>query len=253
MTFWQKMTLSIIVHVAYIDKFPSNEEATDFVDKSQNFLICLEMLFAAVAHCFVFPPEEWAEGYREREESRRKRQSEFETHFGDSVALGDFFIKDVKSVMASKRRRRLRKRKCGHSKTLDVNETVIEEEEEDHTEKDAGAVGPSLSTESRGSEDVQRRNRTDSTESYDEFDQQFSIDDEDDEVELTSSSFVDTARRSLHVANSTHSSCGSLGSSTGVDYEGSWARIEQYINEHTKLILMVNKRLQLNTICLLKK
>jgi hypothetical protein len=230
MTFWQKMTLSIIVHVAYIDKFPSNEEATDFVDKSQNFLICLEMLFAAVAHCFVFPPEEWAEGYREREERRRKRQSEFETHFGDSVALGDF-IKDVKSVMASKRRRRLRKRKSKQSKTLDVNETVIEGEEE-HTDKDTGAVGPSLPTESRGSDDVQR-NRIDSTESYDdEFDQQFSIDDEDDEVELTSSSFVDAARRSLHAANSTHSSCVSLGLSAGVDYEGSWARIEQYIHEH---------------------
>ncbi|KAL3796458.1 hypothetical protein HJC23_004255 [Cyclotella cryptica] len=100
----------------YPDKFSSNEEATDFVARSQNFLICLEMLFAAVAHCFVFPPEEWAEGYREREESRRKRQSEFETHFGDSVALGDF-IKDVRAVMASKRRRRLRKRKTGDSRS----------------------------------------------------------------------------------------------------------------------------------------
>ncbi|EED95548.1 predicted protein, partial [Thalassiosira pseudonana CCMP1335] len=43
MTFWQKMTISIIVHVAYADKFKSNEEATDFVARSQNFLICLEM------------------------------------------------------------------------------------------------------------------------------------------------------------------------------------------------------------------
>jgi hypothetical protein len=181
------------------------------------------MLFAAVAHCFVFPPEEWADGYREREERRRKRLSEFETHFGDSVALGDF-IKDVKSVMASKRKRRLRKRKSGQPKP-------IEEEGECHDENDV--IGASLSTDSRGSDDGQR-NRIDSTESYDdEFDPQFSIDDEDDDDELEMApTSVNAATESLRITNSTHSSRSSLGSCSERDADGSWARIEQYINEH---------------------
>jgi hypothetical protein len=236
MTFWQKMMLSIIVHVAYIDNFSSNEEATDFISRSQNFLICLEMLFAAVAHCFVFPPEEWAEGYREREERRRKRQSEFETHFGDSVALGDF-IKDVRTVMASKKRRRLRKRKNANNskgKGLEINETVIEEEVYEGDDVNGGVIGPTMSTESQGSENrgLGNRNRFDSTESSDEeFDPQFSIDDDDD-VELTavnptSQSSFEAAQNSLKTA---HSSCSSM--SAGRDYEGSWARIERYINEH---------------------
>ncbi|KAL7517150.1 hypothetical protein ACHAWX_002099 [Stephanocyclus meneghinianus] len=224
MTFWQKMTLSIIVHLAYPDRFSSNEEATDFVARSQNFLICLEMLFAAVAHCFVFPPEEWAEGYREREESKRKRQSEFESHFGDSVALGDF-IKDVRAVMASKRRRRLRKRKNRNKASLGPHETVIEEEEEeDGGDREGGMPRPQIPTSSVA------RNRIDSSESYDdEFDPQFSIDDDDDdEIELSSPTSLNVARKSKLPP---HSSCSSLGSSDR-DYQGSWARIEQYINEH---------------------
>ena len=220
MTFWQKMTLSIIVHVAYIDNFSSNEEATDFVARSQNFLICLEMLFAAVAHCFVFPPEEWAEGYREREEMRRKRQSEFETHFGDSVALGDF-IRDVKSVMASKRRRRLRKRKTGPNKTLNLNEGI--EEEEGHVGDDdfdnMDKLAATVSSESRDSDALDHRNRMDSTESFDdEYDPQFSID-EDEREEIS--------RKPFRSANSSVSSLGSIARD-----DGSWARIEQYINEH---------------------
>ena len=102
------MVLSIIVNVAYADKFDSQEERDTFVMQAQNFLICLEMLFSAVAHCFVFSPDEWEDGYREREEERRRRISEPRA-FGDSVALGDF-INDVKVVMASKKRRKRRKK-----------------------------------------------------------------------------------------------------------------------------------------------
>ena len=102
------MVLSIIVNVAYADKFDSQEERDTFVMQAQNFLICLEMLFSAVAHCFVFSPDEWEDGYREREEERRRRISEPRA-FGDSVALGDF-INDVKVVMASKKQRKRRKK-----------------------------------------------------------------------------------------------------------------------------------------------
>lgn len=101
MTFWQKMVLGLVVNLGYSDKFDSQEAANDFVVQAQNFLICLEMLFSAVAHCFVFTPDEWADGYREREEQRQVRT----TTLGDSVALGDF-INDVKIVMSSKKRRR---------------------------------------------------------------------------------------------------------------------------------------------------
>lgn len=103
MTFWQKMVLGLVVNLGYSDKFDSQEAANDFVVQAQNFLICLEMLFSAVAHCFVFTPDEWADGYREREEQRQVRATAHS--FGDSVALGDF-INDVKIVMSSKKRRR---------------------------------------------------------------------------------------------------------------------------------------------------
>ncbi|KAL7539858.1 hypothetical protein ACHAXR_009673 [Thalassiosira sp. AJA248-18] len=123
MTFWQRMMLSLIVNIGYADKFNSQEDANNFIIQAQNFLICLEMLFSAVAHCFVFSPDEWTEGYRQREEERRRRVSS--RAFGDSVALGDF-ISDVKVVMASKKRRKRQKRlqKAGlsPSSTMDDDE-----------------------------------------------------------------------------------------------------------------------------------
>jgi hypothetical protein len=102
-TFWQKMILGLVVNLGYSDKFDSQEAANEFVIQAQNFLICLEMLFSAVAHCFVFTPDEWADGYRERQELHQGRATPHS--FGDSVALGDF-INDVKIVMSSKQRRR---------------------------------------------------------------------------------------------------------------------------------------------------
>ena len=44
------MVLSIIVNVAYADKFDSQEEANAFVMQAQNFLICLEMHIASSSH-----------------------------------------------------------------------------------------------------------------------------------------------------------------------------------------------------------
>lgn len=114
MTFWQKMVLGLIVNLR--DQFETQDQANHFIMQSQNFLICLEMLFSAVAHVFVFSPDEWAPGYREREEERR-RTSTSNHAFGDSVALGDF-IDDVKIVLASKKRRRKR------NNTLSPNSSV---------------------------------------------------------------------------------------------------------------------------------
>ena len=33
---------------------------------AQDFLICIEMLLAALAHFYIFPYQEWEDGYKER-------------------------------------------------------------------------------------------------------------------------------------------------------------------------------------------
>lgn len=183
MTFWQKMVLSLVVNLGYSDKFDSQEAANDFVVQAQNFLICLEMLFSAVAHCFVFTPDEWADGYREREE---QRQGRVPVHsFGDSVALGDF-INDVKIVMSSKRRRRKLKQlqKSGVAQSTSWDD-------------DTGDLNLSRSSQSSGGES----------------------DDGDD------------YQRSINFTRSDET-----GESTefeGSEFNGSLARIEKFIDEHT--------------------
>lgn len=128
MTFWQKMVLGIIVNLR--DQFKTQDQANHFIMQSQNFLICLEMLFSAVAHVFVFSPDEWAPGYREREEERKRTASQHA--FGDSVALGDF-IDDVKIVLASKKRRRKRKNALSPNSSVsgDDDATIESKENED--------------------------------------------------------------------------------------------------------------------------
>jgi hypothetical protein len=96
MTFWQGIVISFIAHAVYMDA-DANGSAEEFDEtlwsvQAQSFLICLEMFFFAIAHCFTFPPEEWEPGYREREQRRIKAK------FGDTLALRDF-VKDVKFVM----------------------------------------------------------------------------------------------------------------------------------------------------------
>jgi len=128
MTFWQKMVLGVIVNLR--DQFKTQDQANHFIMQSQNFLICLEMLFSAVAHVFVFSPDEWAPGYREREEERKRTTSHHA--FGDSVALGDF-IDDVKVVLASKKRRRKRKNTLSPNSSVsgDDDATIESNENED--------------------------------------------------------------------------------------------------------------------------
>ena len=81
------------------------------------------MLFSAVAHCFVFPTEEWADGYREREEEKRKKATSY--HFGDSVALGDF-INDVKIVLKGQRKKSKSQKK--RASTSDDREPMASDE-----------------------------------------------------------------------------------------------------------------------------
>jgi len=97
MTFWQSVAISFIAHAIYENNGDPNadEKATEWSKRAQSFVVCLEMFLFSIAHCFVFPTEEWEPGYRAKEEKKIKAT------FGDSLALKDF-VTDVKTVMKSR-------------------------------------------------------------------------------------------------------------------------------------------------------
>jgi hypothetical protein len=95
MTFWQGMTIHIIAKFIY-----QVENPVDWSRRVQNFVICLEMLFFAVAHVFVFPTEEWKPGYRPKERVKGK--------LGDNIGIHDF-VKDVKHMVKTRKRHKVRR------------------------------------------------------------------------------------------------------------------------------------------------
>mmetsp|Transcript_16637 Transcript_16637/g.24277 ORF Transcript_16637/g.24277 Transcript_16637/m.24277 type:complete len:222 (+) Transcript_16637:219-884(+) len=101
MTFWQGIVISFIASAVFKREEQNGdyESAHEWSKEAQSFLICLEMFMFAIVHCFVFPTEEWEQGYQEKERKRMKGK------FGDTLALRDF-VRDVKVVMRSKRNRR---------------------------------------------------------------------------------------------------------------------------------------------------
>jgi hypothetical protein len=96
LTFWQGLLITIIVNLSYdrerneslplagknqtsaqvpvngtrtlseeyVEEADNDHSAQEQAAQIQNFLICLEMLFFAIAHWCVFPAEEWAPDYR---------------------------------------------------------------------------------------------------------------------------------------------------------------------------------------------
>jgi len=226
MTFWQRMMLSLIVNIGYAEKFDSQDQANDFIMQAQNFLICLEMLFSAVAHCFVFSPEEWSEGYREKEEQRRRISAVDPARFGDSVALGDFF-NDVKVVMASKKRRRKRKKILKEG--LPSLNSMEEEDEGNSTQ--GNNLGSAQSTSTGGDpEDGDYFPRVTSMESgeSEELDQstESSFDNAEYVMELkTPSPLAGRHRQRLDTGGSVDSD--------GGEVIGSLERIEKFILELT--------------------
>ena len=98
LTFWQGIVISFIANAVYKQADIDDFNAVEWSKEAQSFLICLEMFMFAIAHCFVFPTDEWEAGYREREKRRIKAK------FGDNLALRDF-VKDVKLVMMKKKKR----------------------------------------------------------------------------------------------------------------------------------------------------
>jgi hypothetical protein len=85
MTFWQGLAISVLAATTDV----GGQDAEEWGQSAQNFLICLEMLLFSIAHFYCFPTEEWEEGYRVKHS---------EGQFGDSIALGDFF-QDVKLIL----------------------------------------------------------------------------------------------------------------------------------------------------------
>ena len=230
MTFWQRMVISLIVNLGYADRFPTQEKATEFIMQAQNFLICLEMLFSAVAHCFIFSPDEWAPGYREREEARRKIPT---TGLGDSVAFGDF-INDIKVVMASKARRKRRRKNMRQQQGAMMSSSSTKSGEEEEDDEQTGGLELSSRPSSFDDADDQFNATNDSVDSVDLGDEdvaeEWSADLRDGEhiVRLADAPLtMSDVRRRLD----TGSSAGSDGD--GGDIHGSWSRIETFIEKHT--------------------
>ena len=234
MTFWQRMVISLIVNLGYSDKFPTQEKATEFIMQVQNFLICLEMLFSAVAHCFIFSPDEWAPGYREREEARQKMMNENVVGFGDSVALGDF-INDIKAVMASKARRKRRKRRMRQQQQrqnamLSPSPTrSAEDKEYDYCdERVVGGLKRSsvLSRSSSvGDEDQLNTTIDDSIGSVD-------LGDDDDADDAHVVRLADEPLAGMSHVRRRLDTGSSAGSDGGDNVHGSWSRIESFIEKH---------------------
>lgn len=110
MTFWQGLAISVLGET--MNETGGNPE--EWATKSQNFLICLEMLAFSLAHYYCFPVDEWKDGYKVNYQK---------LHLGDSIALGDFFT-DLKLVMTKSGSRKKK------GKRLSLQDTVEEGDEE---------------------------------------------------------------------------------------------------------------------------
>jgi len=87
MTFWQGLVISILANVANVVE----DDTEKWARQAQDFLICLEMLLFSIAHIYVFPTEEWEEGYR---------PVTVDTKFGDNIALRDF-VQDLRLIISA--------------------------------------------------------------------------------------------------------------------------------------------------------
>jgi len=100
LTFWQSMLLNVFANAG---GGGGDQDPDEWADEIQNLLICLEMLGFSIAHYFVFPAEEWEEGFIRRR---------LDMSVGDSIAFGDF-VSDVKLVVNSSRSARAHRKDYG--------------------------------------------------------------------------------------------------------------------------------------------
>jgi hypothetical protein len=83
-TFWQSLTIQMLSAAGRVDEHSAAQV--------QNLLICIEMFIAAIAHFYIFPYEEWKDGY--------KREKEKGIMLKDTLALRDF-VKDMSLMVTS--------------------------------------------------------------------------------------------------------------------------------------------------------
>ena len=87
LTFWQGLFLAVIS--AFSEAVDGGGGGGERDHKSlQNFLICVEMFLASLAHAYVYGHQEWEPGWLPPQEH---------VYFSDNVAIGDF-ISDFKDV-----------------------------------------------------------------------------------------------------------------------------------------------------------
>lgn len=132
MTFWQGLTISILAATTEIG---GDEDTETWGKSAQNFLICLEMLLFAIAHFYVFPTEEWEEGYRPVEN--------IDSKFGDNIALRDF-LQDLKLIVGSTAGKGEKKRKKSLQKKSAASDDKHDGDEEQgnsSNEKDLDKLG----------------------------------------------------------------------------------------------------------------
>lgn len=116
-----------------------DQDPDEWADEIQNLLICLEMLGFSIAHFFVFPTEEWEEGFIRRR---------LDMGVGDSIAFGDF-ISDVKMVVNSSRSARAhRSDRKDYGSTIGSTSTIPSED----IESDAEGLGDNDDDNDRYSE-----------------------------------------------------------------------------------------------------
>merc|ERR1719473_956542 len=69
-TFFQEIFLTVLVYALNKMHYDVGIEA----DTINNFFVCTEMFIISILHVFVYPTEEWKEGYLQKSREQRKIQ-----------------------------------------------------------------------------------------------------------------------------------------------------------------------------------
>ena len=91
-TFFQEILLTVLVYV--LDKM--HYDVGIDAETINNFFVCTEMFIISILHMFVYPIDEWQEGYLQRSREQRKIQaigvvSSLETFYKRAPILGDAY------------------------------------------------------------------------------------------------------------------------------------------------------------------
>mmetsp|Transcript_23457 Transcript_23457/g.50842 ORF Transcript_23457/g.50842 Transcript_23457/m.50842 type:complete len:487 (+) Transcript_23457:136-1596(+) len=130
LTFWQGLLIAIFVSFHEQQKGSDSDSSSNSNGKTpqeqataiQHILICLEMVFFAIAHLCVFPAEEWEPNYRPKE---------FQV---PSMGISDF-ARDVKYIVTSSRRQRSKKNDDGDGSNVGLSPINSQDEDDDDNDE----------------------------------------------------------------------------------------------------------------------